>query len=92
MNPLSIKTECEVTLTIDGVEHDRIVRAWVMVEPGLGMGGSWGAAIDGDIEVYVGDLWWPLAELTLDDGADLARAEEALLDCALQEVADAAAE
>lgn len=81
--------QTKVTLTIDGVEADRFVRAWVNVEPGLGMGGGWGAEIDGDVEVLLPEGWLPLENES--DERDVQSATEALCDLALSDDSDACA-
>lgn len=81
---MSRYTEALVTLTVDGDERDVHVRAFVLVEPGLGMGGSIGAALDGGIDVRTGNDWFPIDSVNVDAG-DEGRATEALCDVALND-------
>lgn len=83
--------EAEVTIAIDSDERDVFVRGFVEVEPGLGMGGGLGAAIDGDPDVRLSDAWWPVDALNLDPG-DLERIIEALEEKALEDDSDACVE
>lgn len=76
--------EALVTLTIDGDEVDVYVRGFVSVEPGLGMGGAWGATLDGDIDVRTGGDWFPINSVNVGEG-DEGRAEDALLTAALDD-------
>ncbi len=83
---MSRRYESELTVTIAGDEIDVPVRGYVLVEPGLGMGGGWGAQIDGGVEVRLGDCWVPLDRVTLDDGSlDEGRIEDALCEAALED-------
>ena len=70
-------TESTATVAIDGEERDVEVRAEVAIEPGLGMGGAWGAVLDGDAEARVDGSWVPVDSLSLDAG-DVESIEEAL--------------
>jgi hypothetical protein len=81
---MSRYTQALVTLTISGDEVDVYVRAFVSVEPGLGMGGSWGAALDGSIDVRTGGDWFPIDSVDVGEG-DAERAEDALCDAALSD-------
>ena len=76
-------TKC--TLTIDGVEADYPVRAHVLVEYGLGMGGGIGAQLDGDVDALVDGEWVPVDEVA---PGDLAQATESLEELALEDDSD----
>ena len=75
----------DVTVTLGDDEADVEARAHVLVDEGLGMGGSWGAATDGDIEIRVGnDDFWLDAAAHLSP-ADLEAVEEALCELAMSD-------
>jgi hypothetical protein len=76
--------EAIVTLTIDGDERDCAVRGFVLLEYGLGMGGSLGAQMDGDIEIMIGGEWCPVDSVNLDAG-DEERSKDALCEVALED-------
>jgi hypothetical protein len=73
-----------VTVTIDGDECDVRVRSYVEVAPWLGVGGSWGARLDGDPDVMVEGEWCPLDSVNVGP-RDRDRIEEALCDRALED-------
>lgn len=84
-----------VTVTLDGDEVDVRVRAHVLVEPGLGMGGSFGAELDGDAEFQVINPTWKDHDLWLDAEShlseeDLEAIEDALCEVALTDDSEAA--
>lgn len=70
-----------VTITLDDEDRDIAARARVEVGPGLCHGG-WGAEIDGQVELLVGDAWTEVEELPLET-RDVERIDEALCDVAL---------
>ncbi len=76
-------THTEVTLTIDGSERDVPVRGSVLVEPGLGMGGSIGAEIDGGVQLRIDRRWVDVEDVAL-DAQDVERIDEALCEAALE--------
>ena len=75
----------DVTVTLGDDETDVEARAHVLVDEGLGMGGSWGAACDGDIEIRIGnDDFWLDAAAHLSP-ADLEAVEDALCELAMSD-------
>lgn len=76
--------EARVTISVDGDERDVTVRGFVSVKPGLGMGGAWGAELDGDADIWIDRDWFPLDSVNLDEGDD-ERIEEALCNAALED-------
>ncbi len=83
---MSGRHEALVTVTLDGDETDLAVRGWVLLEAGLGMGGSWGAAIDGGVELFVRGEWVSVDDLELDP-RDVDQIHEALCDAAFEAAA-----
>ena len=75
----------DVTVTLNGDDVDVEARAHVLVEAGLGVGGSWGGQVDGDIEIRVGndDFWLDAA--THLSPADLEAVEDALCELAMSD-------
>ena len=84
---MSRMTDVKVSVTIDGDDRDVFVRGYVTVEPGLGMGGNWGAEIDGDVQLRLGGDWWPVESVNLDKG-DLEHIEASLCEAALEDDSD----
>ena len=81
-------TKAEVTITVGGYgEIDCLVRCRVDVEPGLGMGGSTGAALDGTPDARIEGEWLSVDGLDLDEGDD-ATIEEALCNAAIEDDSD----
>lgn len=72
--------DIKATLTIEGVERDYFVRGWVIVEP-------FGATIDGEPDVLMGDDWWPIRELGLSE-EDVDCVEETMCDVAMSDDTD----
>lgn len=70
--------EVRVTLCVDGDERDVSVRGFVSVEPDVG------ATLNGDMDVHIGHDWWSIRSVALGHG-DLSRAEDALLETALND-------
>lgn len=75
------------TVTLDGDEIDVTVRAHVLVEPGLGMGGSWGATLDGPAEFQLHTPMWVNHALWLDVETHLSAEDVEAVSDALCEVA-----
>ena len=73
---MSRLVEREVTIIIDGDEHDAPVRCWVDVR-------AIGASLDGRPEVFVDGEWTEM------ECADIERVEDAICEQAINEEADA---
>ena len=85
---MSRYTEAMVTVSVDGDEKDVAVRAFVHCAYGVGMGGSFGAELDGGIDVWIGhDEWCPIDSVNLGEG-DEERITEALCERALDDAGD----
>lgn len=76
--------ETTATLEIDGQERDYPVRARVVLEHGAGMGGSFGATIDGDIEACIDGAWVDVDMIPL-DARMRERLEESFAELAFQD-------
>ena len=77
----------KITVTIGGDERDAYVRAYVECGWDVGHPNGFGARLDGDAEVRVGNAWVTADDVELGEG-DLARIEEALCDAALNDDSD----
>lgn len=75
--------ETIVTVTVGPDERDCAVRGGILVEPGLGMGGSFGALAE-NIQIRIGRSWMPIEDADLAEG-DISRATEALEEMALND-------
>lgn len=80
---MSRRYETKVTITLDDEERDVTARARVEVGPGLSHGG-WGAEIDGQVELLIGDVWTEMEDVPLET-RDIERIDEALCDAALED-------
>lgn len=79
----SLRSET-ITVTLDGDERDLPCRGWVSVEPGLGMGGGFGAELDGEAQVRLPEGWFDVSDLAL-DATDPAHIAEVLCGLALED-------
>jgi hypothetical protein len=74
----------KVTVSLNGNEEDCEVRAHVEVVHGLGMGGAFGAAIDGPTVIRINGEWVDIDEAPLGEG-DAVIIEAALCEAALED-------
>ena len=81
---MSTQYEITATLEVAGDEDDYPVRATMRIEPGAGVGGGWGAVLDGDIEARINGEWTDVDVLHIAAGT-WDRLEESLAELAFDD-------